>query len=153
MPYRNYPPLLDNGRNPFELFVLAFSLVVCTPLLGGAPPPGSTTALLGHALVLWWAGILVFGCAVALVGIWWTWWRWLRRWLHRWHPRATTGLLIEMVGLVAVGVGDVIYAIAAINVGYGRGLVAGGIVLGFGLACWWRAWLIRRWVRAIVEAS
>lgn len=150
MPYRNYPPLLDSGRNPFELFVLTLSLLTSAPLLiGAAPPPGSTTELLGPTLVHVWAGILVFGCLVALTGVWWTW----LRWIHLWRPRTATGLLIERVGLVAVGVGDIIYGIAVFGIGGGRGVLAGGIVLGFGLACWWRAWLIRRWIKAIVEAS
>jgi hypothetical protein len=151
MPYRNYPPLLDSGRNPFELFVLGFSLVFCLPLLWGAAPPGSATALLGPVLVHVWAAFLVFGCTLALTGIWWTWWGWLRRWLHHWRPRAATGLLIEQVGLVAVGVGDVIYAIAVFAAPGSRGRIAGAIILGFGLACFWRAWHIQRWVRAIVE--
>lgn len=147
MPYRNYPPLLDSGRNPFELFVLGLSLLTATPLLWGAPPPGSTTELLGPLLVRVWSWILVVGCFVALVGIWWTLWRWV----GPLHPRAATGLLIEQFGLVVVGVGDVIYAIGAFNIADGRARLAGGIVLGFGLACCWRAWQIQRWVRAIVE--
>lgn len=151
MPYRNYPPLLDSGRNPFELFVLGFSLIVGAPLLWGAPVPGTTAALLGPMLVHVWATILVIGCSVTLLGVWWTWWAWLRRWWPRWRPRAATGLLIEQCGLVAVGVGDVIYAVGVFTIAPDRGRIGAAIVLGFGLACWWRAWHIRRWVKAIVE--
>ena len=137
-----YPPPLDSGRNPFELFVLGFSILVGAPLLWGAPPPGSTTELLGPTLAHVWAWILVVGCATALLGVFWP-------GAFR-CPRATgTGLLIEQVGLVAVGVGDLLYAIAVVVI-LGP-LVPAGIVGGFGLACWWRAWLIQRWVRAAIR--
>ena len=145
-----YPPPLDSGRNPFELFVLGFSLVVGAPLLWGAPRPGSTTELLGPRLASVWGLILVFGCTVALAGVWWTWWAWLGRWVASFKPRVGTGLLIEQVGLVAAGVGDVIYAIAVAGAGP-RGALAAAIVGGFGCACWWRAWLIQRWVRATIS--
>lgn len=147
MPYRNYPPLLDSGRNPFELFILGFSLVTTLPLMWGSPPPASTTALLGPFLVHVWAGILAVGCAVALVGVFWT----GLRHVGHWNPTAAGGLLIEGFGLVAVGVGDIIFAVAAFGLSNSRGVVAGGIVLGFALACLWRSWLIKRWVRAVVE--
>lgn len=146
------PPPLDSGRNPFELFVLGFSLIVGMPLLWGAPTPGSTTALLGEDLARVWASILVGGCLVALVGVWWTWWAWLGRWLDSFVPRAGTGLLTEQVGLVAVGVGDLIYAVAVITADAGgRSGIGAAIVGGFGLACWLRAGLIHRWVRAVIR--
>lgn len=148
-----YPPPLDSGRNPFELFVLGFSLVVGFPLLWGAPTPGSTTELLGPGLARVWGVILVLGCLVALTGVWWTWWAWAGRWLSRFQPHVGTGLLTEQVGLVAVGVGDVIYAIAVVtsDAADSRSLVGAAIVGGFGGACWWRAYQIQRWVTATIR--
>lgn len=149
------PPVvrpLDSARHPFELFVLAWGLVVALPLLVGAPAPGSTTELLGPTLARVWAFILAGGCLVALVGAWWTWWGWLGRRFPRVRPSLITGLLVEMVGLVAVGVGASIYAVGVLDQ---AGLAAGvpaGIVGGFGLACWWRSGQIYRWVTATIRA-
>lgn len=148
------PPTLDSGRHPFELFVLFLGLVVGSPLLWGAPTPGSTTELLGPVWARAWAWILVTGCLVALMGVWWTWWSWLSRWLFRLDLRTSTGLLIEQVGLVAVGVGTLIYAVGVVTADGETGrFIPAGLVAGLGLACWWRAGQIQRWVHATIRAQ
>ncbi|SDG94763.1 hypothetical protein [Klenkia brasiliensis] len=145
---------IENGRHPFELLVLGFGLVVGAPLLVGAPTPGSTEALLGPVMVRVWAWLLVGGCWVALTGAWWTWWRQLDRWVPAAaRLRHDTGLLVEMVGLVAVGAGTVIYGIGVWD-GLdtpGRQLPA-AIIAGFGVACWVRASQIWRFVRSTLRA-
>lgn len=146
-----YPPPLDSGRNPFELWVLGFGLVVGTPLLFGAPTPGSTTEALGTVLVRVWAWLLVGGCLIALVGVWWTWWGWLGRWISRWRPTTLAGVLIEGVGLVPVATGMVIFAVGVID--FGGAALAAGLVGSWGLACLWRVRQIRRWVKANVRAA
>lgn len=141
---------LDSARNPFELFLLGLGLVSGLPLLWGAPSPGSAAELLGPVLVHVWSYILVFGCVTALVGVWWTWWSWLGRWFPHLCLRSVTGLLIEQVGLVAAGVGTTIYGVALVRLDtQGRSLAA-GIAFGFGLACFWRAAQIQRWIRAAI---
>jgi hypothetical protein len=138
---------LDSARNPFELLLLVLGLVSGLPLLWGAPAPGSAAELLGPVLVHVWAYMLVLGCLTALAGVWWT---WPARWIHHLHPRAVTGLLIEQVGLVAVGVGTLVYGIGIVALdSQGRGLAA-GISFGYGLACFWRAGQIQHWVRAAI---
>jgi hypothetical protein len=144
------PPQLDSARHPFEQFVLFLGLIVGWPLLFGAPTPGSTSELLGPLLVRIWAWMLVGGCAIALMGSWWTWWSWLGRWGSRWRPRATSALLIEQVGLLAMGGGSVVYAYgiaAAVGWGEPARLVGAALVAGMGLAALWRARQIRQWVR------
>lgn len=142
---------LDSARHPFEVFVLFLGLVTGLPLLWGAPVPGSTTELLGPALAHVWAWILVLGCLCALTGAWWTWWAWLGRWWARIRPTPVAGLLIEQVGLVAVGVGTGIYAIGVIVAAGDEHVIPAGIVGAFGLACWWRVAQIQRWVGAAVR--
>jgi hypothetical protein len=112
-----------------------------------SPRPGSTNALLGPVLVHVWAWILVAGCATALIGVWWTWFGWCP-WVR---PTPGTGLLVERVGLVAVGVGTLIYAAAILAEAPGFRLLPAAIVAAYGLACWWRAFLIQRWIRATIS--
>jgi hypothetical protein len=140
---------LDSSRNSFELYLLILGLVTGAPLLWGAPPPMSAAALLDPVQVKLWAVLLVGGCFVALIGVWWTWWAWLARFHPGIRPSLATGLLLEQVGLVAVAVGTIIFAYAIVAVG-GSPLVA-GLVLGFGLACATRAVRIRRWVKASIR--
>lgn len=148
-------PQIDSARHPFELFVLGMGLAIGFPLLFGGPAPGSTAALLGPVWARVWGYLLVLGCMIALVGAWWTWWRWL----SRWRPalaglRHDTGLLIEYVGLVAVAAGTGVYAYGVIQAdggGSGRFLPA-ALVGGFGAAAAFRVWQINRWTRHVVRA-
>jgi hypothetical protein len=158
-------PGLDSPRNPFEIFLLTFGLVVAAPLLCGAPAPGSTTELVGRTAVHVWAWMLGGGCFVALTGAWWTWWRWAARWVARFWPRfwpdIATALLIEQVGLVATGAGCGIYVIGLLRAVHGEAavdphratsaVISAGIVAGFAVACWWRAVLIQLWVNATLR--
>lgn len=147
------PPPLDSARHPFELFVLFLGLVVGAPLLFGAPTPGSTTEALGPVLVRIWAWLLVGGCLLALTGAWWTWWAWLGRWMPHWRPSVLSGLLIEQVGLIATGVGTLVYTVGVFDAGGRRAAITAALLGGWGLACFWRARQIRRWVRATERAQ
>lgn len=138
---------LDSGRNPFELFLLALGLLSGLPLLWGAPPPRSTAQLLSPLLVHVWAAFLVGGCVVALVGVWWTW----LGWVFRAAAKESTGLLLEQLGLVSVGVGTVIYGIGLIAADVPGSGFAAGLTFAYGLACFWRAVQIQRWVRAAIS--
>jgi hypothetical protein len=127
--------------------MLALGFVSGVPLLWGAPPPRTAQQLLSPALVHLWGYTLVLGCLVALLGVTWTWWGWLGRWFSRFCPTDATGLLIEQLGVLAVGVGAVIYGVGiVVAAAPGSGLPA-GIVLGFGAACFWRWGQIQRLVR------
>jgi hypothetical protein len=142
---------LDSSRNSFELYLLFLGLITGAPLLWGGPPPMSAAALLNPVQVKVWALLLVGGCAVALVGVWWTWWAWLARFNPGIRPNLATGLLLEQVGMVSVAVGTIIFAYAIVAV-RGSPLVA-GLVLGFGLACATRAVRIQRWVKATIRRN
>lgn len=149
------PPRLDSARHPFEQFVLFLGTVAGLPLLFGAPEPGSTSALLGPIMVHLWAWLLAGGCAVAFIGSWWDRTARLDRFIRRWRPRATSALLIEQTGLVALGGSCVVYVygIVVSPAGVGGRLISVALVFGLGLAAIWRARQIRRWVAFTVAAQ
>lgn len=129
---------LSSGRsNPFEIFILACGLVSGVPILTGHGHPASVASLLDPKLLHVWAWMLTVGCLVALVGV-------------LWSRRAHTGFLIEQVGLVAVGSGVIIYVIGLINLHDPGRWLAVGLAVGFGLACWWRVWLIQRYIKSLI---
>jgi hypothetical protein len=144
---------LDSARHPFEIFVLWLGLVVSAPLLWGVPAPGSTTNLLGPALAHVWAWMLAAGCLTALTGAFWTWWGWLGRFFTSVRPTDAGALLIERVGLVAVGCATLIYTVGVLFAEQGsRGrFVAAGLVFALGLASFWRAAQIQRWVNLSIR--
>jgi hypothetical protein len=130
---------LSSGRsNPFEIFILILGLVSGTPILTGHAEPTSVVALLDPVLLHIWAWMLTAGCALALAGV-------------LWPKRPHTGFLIEQVGLVAVGAGVVIYVVALAQIHDPGRVLAIGIATGFGLACWWRVWLIQRWIKSLIS--
>lgn len=144
------PPRLDSARHPFEQFVLILGMVIGAPLLFGAPTPGSTTALVGPILAHVWAWMLVGGCLIAFVGSWWTWSAWAGHWWSRWRPRPSSALMIEQIGLVALGGSSLVFAygaVAAVGWDEPSRLVGPALVAGMGLAGLWRARQIRRWLR------
>lgn len=149
------PPITPARENDFEIFVLVLGVLAGYPLLFGAPVPGSTTELLGPVRARVWAWLLVGGCAIALTGAYWTWWGWISRWIRRWQPRTLMGLMIEQVGLVAMGGSSIVYAYGVASVANFEDLsryIAGALVLGMGLAGLRRARRIRRWIRGLEQA-
>lgn len=142
-PARSRPvPTLDSGRNPFEVFMLVVSIASGIPLVLGHIVPGSTAALLNPALLVVWAVILIVGSTITLAGAFWP------------GRRGDIGLLVEQFGLVVVGVGVIVYTAGLLLAATGSGRwVAAGVAGAYGLACWYRAWQIQKWVRAVVRLS
>lgn len=129
---------LSSGRsNPFEIFILLLGTASGVPILTGHAEPGSVVTLLNPMLLHIWAWMLTVGCVIALIGV-------------LWPKQAHTGFLIEQVGLVAVGAGVVIYVVALANIHDPSRVLSIGIASGFGLACWWRVWLIQRWIKSLI---
>lgn len=122
-----YADPLRAGRHPFQIYLLALAFVSGLTQLIGASPPDSLSRQLPAWLVYVWSWMLVVGSAAGLCGSLWP------------QKDYATGLTIERVGLMATGVAGVLYgAMIPYNLGL-SGAVAGGVTIGFGLACIIRA--------------
>lgn len=113
--------ILFGSRHPFQIYMLLLCLFTGLPLLFGRYEPRSIEAQLPGWGVTLWGATLFFGALVALVGIF--------------LPNRVNGLLVEGIGLIATGVAAIIYAVAIIFTIGSAGVVASGIVVGFGISC------------------
>lgn len=127
---------LPSSRHPFEIFTLAFSAVIGLPMVfsSGQSPPPSIVAVLPPWAVLAWGAMFSGGALVALIGCLLG---------HR-----LEGVLIEQVGLVGVGMGCLIYGVAALTTIGAAALLPVAVIAGFGLACLWRWVQLQRLINA-----
>lgn len=130
MPNRPKRPMVGSQRHPFEVFLLALCVVSGLSLLLGSPPPGSINSTLDPLARNAWALMLAGGSIAALIG-----------------GSLPGGIFVEQVGLVAVGSGTLVYAVAIVATAGAQGLFAAGITLAFGAACCWRWWQLQRLIR------
>lgn len=126
---------LPSSRHPFELFTMALCAFVGLPLLAGDARPGSINELLPDWAADIWGGMLVLGAITALVGIFWR--------------NRVTGIVLEQVGLMAVGLGTLFYGVGVgLSVGQ-DGIYAMIFVFGFGTSCIWRYFQLARFLRTL----
>lgn len=116
--------VLRSGKNPFELFMLAWATLA--GLVGLLVPESQSSAVVrllpGWATVAWYGGLAIGG-AVSLTGVW---------------LPGLTSLLVERVGLIALGGFSLLYSAGVVVVAGARGMTTVLIVGAFAGACWWR---------------
>ena len=128
-----------SSPHPFELFTLGLCVLAGLPLLFGDARPGSIAELLTDVQGDLWGGMLVFGAFTCLTGIFW--------------PNRITGIVLEQVGLVAVGLASLFYAVVVlVSVGL-TGAYATLYVVGFGLSCLWRYFQLLNYLRTLRHLS
>ena len=116
-PAVRYPP------DPRAMFILLLCVVVGVPLIFANATPGSITARLDQPWIITWGVMLSGGSLLALTGS-------LRQ--------TAGGVIIEQIGSVALGFACLMYAGAIWFTVHWLGSVPICIVLGFGLASFWR---------------
>jgi hypothetical protein len=108
------------GRNPFEVFVLLWAILVGASLVFGSPAPGSLQELLPQWMVTGWSTLLCIGGLVGLVGVW------LRN--------LTLSLLVERAAMLTISPAALLYSVALFSLGGARAAASGGAVLVFALS-------------------
>jgi hypothetical protein len=135
------------GRDPFELFLVAITMLTAVPVItGSAPASGSVLAAADKTFALIWSWVLLVGGFATLLGLLWP------------QPRDRTrvsvnGYLIEQVGLIMVSAGSLFFAVALFVANGFAVLQVGGIVLAYGAACARQAWRIQRMLHGGPPAS
>jgi uncharacterized protein YqgC (DUF456 family) len=114
-------------------------IFVGLPLVVGDARPGSINDLLNDTLADAWGYALVVGAIGLLVAIFW--------------PNPVTGILIEQVAQVVVGVVMLIYGYAVYRThADGAGVVV-GLAASVAVSAFRRWWQLRRLLRSAQEAS
>lgn len=130
---------LPSSRHPFELFTLGLCAFVGLPLLVGEARPGSISALLPPWAGDVWGAMLVVGALVALLGIYWR--------------NRVTGIVLEQIGLMSVGLGALFYTLVVVIQNGVPALYATIFVGGFGTSCLWRYFQLARFLKTLRKAA
>lgn len=117
----------SESRHSFELYGLGLCVAFGFPLIFGNATPGSIAATLSPLQQDIWGVMLCLGATIAIVGI-------------AWKDRVT-GIILEQIGLMAVGCSTILYALVILYATGSSGYLSAGIIGSFGLAC------ISRWRR------
>jgi hypothetical protein len=117
-----------SSRHPLVVFLLCLCFVAGAGIAVGAPAPGSVNDQLSRPGVYVWAFMLAAGAGVILLGLA----------LQANHQRLVVGVLLEQIGVVALGFAAIIYSAAAFGVVGWSGVLPAGTTFTFGIACLYR---------------
>lgn len=130
-------------RNEFELYFPIFVTLFSAPVaLGATPVPGSINALVDPAIARAWSIALLLGAIAHIVGMAW------RQPADYPLRHATTGLVVEMIGLTMQAAACFVFIIALLyrstQTGDVSGLIGAGFVTFALAACSRRAWKVHK---------
>jgi hypothetical protein len=138
---RTYQRLSD--RHPFEVYLLALTLIAAVPAsFGLAPAPATIRVQLDPHAARLWAIALMVGAATALIGL---------AWKRPKRGLSVTGLGLEQVGLTFVGAATIFYAVCAFLAAGWPAMIPVGTVMAFGVASFRQAWKIHRILKVLQE--
>jgi hypothetical protein len=134
------PIQVTTGRHPFQVAVLAASLVVGLALIASDLQPRSVVAAMSGPIRLLWEFQLAAAGVVGLMGIYWP-------------GRLQVRLWIELCGVVVLGTATTMYALALYAVSGTAAIAAGAFVAALAVAAWWRVGQIIRDLRRMARAA
>lgn len=134
------PVSVVTGRHPYQVAIHA-SAICCGLALAATDrvPKSAAEAMPTPVQVLWVALLLSSGLAT-LVGTWW-------------RGRTSTGLRLELAGVLLLAGGTGMYAVALFAISGWQAAAAGSFIAGIAIGSWWRAVQILRDVRHLGEVE
>jgi hypothetical protein len=134
------PIQVTTGRHPFQVAVLAASLIVGLTLIVSDLQPRSVVAAMTSPVRLVWELQLTAAGVVSLMGIYWP-------------GRLQVRLWIEVCGVVVLGFATTMYTIALFAVQGSAAIAAGAFVAALAVAAWWRVGQVVRDLRRMARAA
>jgi hypothetical protein len=136
IPAARYP------ADPRAVFILSLCAFSGIPLVFADAAPGSIASQVSKPFVVVWGALLALGALLTLAGT---------------VKQTVNGIIMEQIGSVAVGGATIFYGGAILIQVGSRGSVPAGIILGWGLSCFWRWFqlqaLMSKAERAVQEAQ
>ena len=111
------------SRHPLVGFLLALCTLTGVVQIVAGARPGSIQDQLDPTMQVVWSALLASGSLVALVGIYWR------------GPSLKIALELESIGMSALALAGIVYAVAIILVAPVDGMLTWSIILGFAGAC------------------
>lgn len=118
-----FKPAARYPSDPRAVFMLAFSVFVGITAVALTAGPETLNALMPHWAVVFWGVLLTIGSATTLAGM---------------AKQNDSGVLLEQVGSVTVGVTTVFYSVLAILVVGIDAIQSIGIIASWGISCFIR---------------
>jgi len=136
------PVSVVTGRHPYQVAVHASAIGCGIALAVVDRLPRSATEAMPAPVQILWIVLLIASGVAALVGTWW-------------RGRTSTGLRLELAGVLLLAGGTGMYAAALFTITGTQALAAGSFVAGIAAGSWWRAVQIMRDLRHLraVERS
>jgi hypothetical protein len=134
------PDPLGVPRNPLAVYLLLLCFVSGVGMVTGNTTARAVEDGVDPLVAFTWGMILLLGSAATLLGMYWP-------------GDIRAGLLMKRTGMFCVGVAAVIYGfVVGISVGTG-GLLAGGTIVGFGVACFAQFNIINHRIQSIIHIT
>lgn len=134
------PDPLGMPRHPLAVYLLVLATFSGLSQAVGVIVAATPDIALPPAVNFAWAVMLFLGGLSSLAGMFW-------------QGSVPTGLTLKRAGMAMLGGSGLIYAIVLVWTFGQGGLLSGGIILGFSLACWMHYRTVVRRIRAIITAS
>lgn len=135
------------GRHPFERYLLFLAVVGSLPIIIGKPTSGSIESTLPLFVVIAWGVLLLLGCAIALIGVYWP----LKEPVT--PASFVTSLFLERLGLALAYPTALVYSAIIVIVAGIDGVLVAALVAGFGWACRRRMKDCARTFQRAIDAS
>jgi len=131
------PDPLGVPRDPLAVFLLVLALISGLGFIFDEPSSGSLERSLPHWGQITWGVMLTFGATLSLAGMFWPW-------------QQRDGLLVKRVGMAALAISAMVYAVAIwIQFGWTAAL-PGALAFFFGYACFLRYRIINRAIHVLM---
>lgn len=129
---------ITSGRHPYQIAMHASAVAAGVLMMWSDEWPRSAEDTMSRPILWLWVALLILSGVGGAAVVWW-------------RGELLTALRIELGGVVLLGTGTSMYALALWAVAGSQALAAGAFFSGISVGSWWRAVQVWRDVRRVSE--